>query len=253
MKKQPLSLIEFMVVLAIIAILLSLLFPVLARARKTARNTSCVNNLSQITKGAIAYTMDNDNKFWKRGQDRKPTHIGRSGNGGKHEFNIFETYVTRELYSCPLAPEALDFDYVENENSEFTEAQYHLLWDQDSDPAYESRSFSKLTQNSFTNIVDTTTPKQFQVLAMDYISEKQGGTFESSHENGQPDDFGDGRQYFRRRGGRGGRNAIHRTNYAFVDGAVLIYKNIYWKDPRFHWVNVTTAVDGYKAPMPSMD
>ena len=171
MKKQPLSLIEFMVVLAIIAILLSLLFPVLARARKTARNTSCVNNLSQITKGAIAYTMDNDNKFWKRGQDRKPTHIGRSGNGGKHEFNIFETYVTRELYSCPLAPEALDFDYVENENSEFTEAQYHLLWDQDSDPAYESRSFSKLTQNSFTNIVDTTTPKQFQVLAMDYISE----------------------------------------------------------------------------------
>ena len=253
MKRHPLSLIEVMVVLAIIAILLSILFPALANARRVARNTSCVNNLSQITKGAIAYTMDNDKKFWERGQDRKPTHIGKNGNGGEHEFNIFETYVTRELYSCPLAPEPIDFDYVEDLDPEFTESQYHLLWGQDSDPAYESRSFKKITQGSFTNIVDATSPKQFQVLAMDYISEKQGGKFEASHINGQPDDFSNGRQYYRRRGGRGGRDALKTANYAFIDGSVLIYKNLYWRDPRFEWVNVTTSVNGYKAPMPAMD
>lgn len=63
MKKNRFSLIELLVVLAIIGILLSLLFPMLKRSREAARRTSCASNQKQI---GIAFTMyqgDNDNRY----------------------------------------------------------------------------------------------------------------------------------------------------------------------------------------------
>ena len=54
------TLIELMVVLAIIAILLSLLLPALGKARKTARQAVCAGQLSQIGVAAKQYSGDND-------------------------------------------------------------------------------------------------------------------------------------------------------------------------------------------------
>ena len=56
------TLIELLIVVAIIAILAGMLLPALNRARGTARDLSCLSNLKQLTTTYIAYAQDN--KGW---------------------------------------------------------------------------------------------------------------------------------------------------------------------------------------------
>jgi prepilin-type processing-associated H-X9-DG protein len=53
-----------LVVIAIIAILAAILFPVFARARENARRASCQSNLKQIGLGTLQYVQDYDEKFF---------------------------------------------------------------------------------------------------------------------------------------------------------------------------------------------
>jgi len=54
------TLIELLVVIAIIAILAAILFPVFAKAREKARQTTCFNNMKQISNAWMMYTQDYD-------------------------------------------------------------------------------------------------------------------------------------------------------------------------------------------------
>lgn len=57
------SLIELMVVLAIIVILAALMLPVLKRAKEEARATACLGNLHQIGLALQVYVQENNNRL----------------------------------------------------------------------------------------------------------------------------------------------------------------------------------------------
>jgi prepilin-type N-terminal cleavage/methylation domain-containing protein len=57
------TLIELLVVIAIIAILAAILFPVFARARESARRSTCLSNLKQIGTATLMYLQDYDDTY----------------------------------------------------------------------------------------------------------------------------------------------------------------------------------------------
>ncbi len=57
------TLVELLVVIAVIALLMALLVPVLGRAREQARRALCLSNLRQLTAAWIAYADQNDGKL----------------------------------------------------------------------------------------------------------------------------------------------------------------------------------------------
>jgi prepilin-type N-terminal cleavage/methylation domain-containing protein/prepilin-type processing-associated H-X9-DG protein len=57
------TLIELLTVIAIIAVLAAVLFPVFARARESARRTVCGSNLRQLGAGIAMYVQDYDERF----------------------------------------------------------------------------------------------------------------------------------------------------------------------------------------------
>ncbi|NLW49832.1 MAG: type II secretion system protein [Candidatus Brocadiaceae bacterium] len=72
--RKAFTLIEMLVVIAIIAILAGLLMPALAKARKEARKTHCINNQRNVGTFLVMYGTDNRGAYpsfsWLDGDDR---------------------------------------------------------------------------------------------------------------------------------------------------------------------------------------
>lgn len=61
MHKRAFTLVELLVVLAVIGVLAALLFPALVGAKEGAKSTACLNNLHQIGIGLQLYVQENQN------------------------------------------------------------------------------------------------------------------------------------------------------------------------------------------------
>jgi prepilin-type N-terminal cleavage/methylation domain-containing protein len=62
-RKNGFTLVELLVVIAVVGVLIALLLPVLATARKNASKAKCTNNLSQIKRLLDTYTAENSGRM----------------------------------------------------------------------------------------------------------------------------------------------------------------------------------------------
>jgi prepilin-type N-terminal cleavage/methylation domain-containing protein/prepilin-type processing-associated H-X9-DG protein len=109
------TLIEILVVLAIIAILSSMIFPTFSRAREGGRRTSCSSNLRQIGMALSMYIGDNDERYLPFENVLKVEIPGPipSDCKGEQDFkvswsNILTPYTKSEsLFLCPSISDPL--------------------------------------------------------------------------------------------------------------------------------------------------
>lgn len=101
-KKSGFTLIEMLVVIAIIAILAAILFPVFGRAREKARTASCASNLKQIGLAVLMYSQDYDETLPMVWLDDNGTAGYQSGDSTWAE--LIRPYVKNDqIYRCPSA------------------------------------------------------------------------------------------------------------------------------------------------------
>ncbi len=111
--RRAFSLIELLVVVAIVSLLVSLLLPTLSAARAQGRRTVCASNLRQLTLAIVMYTSENRGLFppcgWKRG--KIPGYWWGEINNGKVDYTVSPLfkYIRSPLgeetvYECPDQP-----------------------------------------------------------------------------------------------------------------------------------------------------
>ncbi|MCM8537466.1 MAG: type II secretion system GspH family protein [Lentisphaeraceae bacterium] len=124
MNRSKFTLVEMLVVIAIIGILLTFLLPSLSSAKKAAKETICISNLSQIYRGILNYSRENNqdvpnptnfvtNKHWPR--NIYPYISGEqfpSGNTAIHTF-MRESSYAQVMYS-PIVTENISNISVHN-------------------------------------------------------------------------------------------------------------------------------------------
>jgi prepilin-type N-terminal cleavage/methylation domain-containing protein len=93
------TLIEMLVVIAIIGILAALLLPALTAAREKARRISCLNNLNQFSKALESYCADFGGYFpCYPGYGIDPSSITQAGSGQV----TYRTYINGGQYTCQM-------------------------------------------------------------------------------------------------------------------------------------------------------
>jgi prepilin-type N-terminal cleavage/methylation domain-containing protein len=112
--RRGFSIVELMVVIAIIAILMAILLPTLVNAQKQARKVECQSNLRTIGQILVAYM--NENNGWlfpvgAEGFDGRPTTLG-TNRAPNERWPMYGGF--KELKSAPHPPPWGTATYVES-------------------------------------------------------------------------------------------------------------------------------------------
>jgi prepilin-type N-terminal cleavage/methylation domain-containing protein/prepilin-type processing-associated H-X9-DG protein len=95
MRRSGFTLIELLVVISVIAVLAAILFPVFARAREKARQTSCLENTRQIALATLMYADDFD--------DCCPAHTGGPSDADDWPQMLMPYCRNAQIFRCPSA------------------------------------------------------------------------------------------------------------------------------------------------------
>jgi len=96
------TLVELLVVVAIIALLAAILFPVFSLARENARRTSCQSNLKQIGLGLLQYSQDNDEMATRDTYGPIYNPYGPSASDRWKWMDVIYPFVRNtQVFSCP--------------------------------------------------------------------------------------------------------------------------------------------------------
>lgn len=88
MNKYKFTLLELIIVVAILGILMSILLPSLSNSKEAAMKAVCMSNLKQIGVGAQLHLKDDDGKYPKRddSKDFQFSWFGQKGNRGNNGY-----------------------------------------------------------------------------------------------------------------------------------------------------------------------
>ena len=99
--KRGFTLIELLVVIAIIAILAAILFPAFAKARESARRSSCSSNLKQIGMGLLQYTQEYDELMVRTSYGQATGDDWSNPLRWKWMDAVYPYIKSEEVFNCP--------------------------------------------------------------------------------------------------------------------------------------------------------
>jgi prepilin-type N-terminal cleavage/methylation domain-containing protein/prepilin-type processing-associated H-X9-DG protein len=145
-RQRAFTLIEVLVVVAIIALLVAILLPSLAKARRQAKQVVCASNLHQAGVGLIAYGMQNKDRLpptWCTQANNKevPNLAGwydTNGPYGGSYVPALTKYAGSQVWACPankMSPPGLArpieedaWNYTKGSDQKYGGTHYYLAW-----------------------------------------------------------------------------------------------------------------------------
>jgi len=113
-RSRAFTLIELLIVIAIIAILAAILFPVFARAREKARQAACLSNLRQVGLATLMYAQDYDEQI-------EHTELAGDVNREYYWGDMLAPYLKNtDILRCPSADVPLQLDQTTKVSLQWT-------------------------------------------------------------------------------------------------------------------------------------
>jgi prepilin-type N-terminal cleavage/methylation domain-containing protein/prepilin-type processing-associated H-X9-DG protein len=109
--RRAFTLVELLVVVAVISILAGLLFPVFAQTRDKARQSACASNLHQLGAAVSLYTQDYDERFPQTHPTATPWTLGDDEDTLVSPWRaLMEPYVkSMGVFRCPTDSSPTDW------------------------------------------------------------------------------------------------------------------------------------------------
>ncbi len=128
-RRNAFTLLEILVVVAILTLLLAIIFPAFAGARRQARRTACLTNLSSVAKAIQTYATANSSRLPVASYNRVP--YGAKKDSDDDSWKVLNPFLTGDGYGvlqCPCdhgnSPDSDTTEFADRGFSYFYVADY---------------------------------------------------------------------------------------------------------------------------------